>query len=85
MTPLEIEQAAFEKDEVRIVIRAPMNKQLGSYNFARKAAGSATITEFLEARIKPLLRANEVTVVDGNGVYPHGRTKMSTVRGSYAK
>lgn len=85
MTPIEIEQAAFDLDEVRIVIRAPMREQLGDYNYARKAAGSATISEWLEQRIFPITGAHGVVVVDGAGSVPHGRTKLENLRAGYAR
>ena len=83
MTPWEIEQAVFELEEIRIVIRADTTKQLGAYQYARKAAENASISEWLEQRIKPIIMGNSVVVVDGNGNVPHGRTRLSTLRASY--
>jgi hypothetical protein len=83
MKPVEIEQAVLEKDEVRIVIRAPVSVDLGDYFYHRKAADSASVTEWLEQRIRPIIGNYDVVVIDGNGASPHGRTKMGTVRASY--
>lgn len=85
MTPVEIEQAVFELDEIRIVIRAGSTSQLGSYQYARKAAENASVSEWLEQRIKPAINGHGVVVVDGNGNIPHGRTRLSTVRASYER
>ncbi|MBV9783705.1 MAG: hypothetical protein JO264_07775 [Acidisphaera sp.] len=85
MTPWEIEQTVFELDEIRIVIRASTTTQLGSYQYARKAAENASIAEWLEQRIKPIIKGHGVVVVDGNGNVPHGRTRLSTLRASYEK
>ena len=83
MKPIDLEQAVFELEEVRIVVRAPLNTDLGDFQYDRKAAGNTNITDWLEQRIKPLLNGNAVAVVGGTGTYPHGRTKMDTLRASY--
>jgi hypothetical protein len=85
LTALEIEQAIFELEEIRIVIRADSNGQLGSYQYARKAAENASVSEWLEQRVKPIINGHGVVVVDGNGNIPHGRTRLSTLRASYEK
>lgn len=84
MTPADLEQTVFDLEEVRIVVRAPMNATLDDFTWVRKAAGTASVSEWLEQRIKPLLRGAGVAVVAGDGTIPHGRTKMSTLRASYA-
>ena len=83
MTPAEIEQAVLGMDEVRIVIRAPANARLGDYSYKRKAADNASVTEWLDQRIRPIASGHEVVVIDGNGASPHGRTKLATLRASY--
>ncbi len=85
MTPGDIEQAVFELEEVRIVIRAAPNTVLDDYNFVRKAADNSSLNEWLEQRIRPIIRGNSVVVVDGSGNVPHGRTKMATLRASYER
>ena len=85
MTPWEIEQAVFELDEIRIVIRAGTNTQLGSYQYTRKAAENASVAEWLDQRIKPITNNHAVVVIDGNGNIPHGRTRLSSLRASYER
>lgn len=85
MTPLEIEQSVFELDEIRIVVRAAVSAQLGLYDYSRKAAENASISEWLDQRIRPIVQGHGVVVIDGNGNIPHGRTRLSTLRASYAK
>lgn len=85
MTPREIEQLVFNLEEIRIAIQAPTNTKLGDYNFQRKAAGNTSVTEWLQQRILPLLEGYGVMVVDGTGAIPHGRTKLETLRNSYAR
>lgn len=85
MTPREIEQAVFDLEQVRIAIQAPTKTPMGDFDFKRKAAGTASITEWLQQRISPLVGEFGVTVVDGTGAIPHGRTKMETLRDSYSR
>jgi hypothetical protein len=85
MTPTEIEQAVFELEEVRIVIRAPIKARLGDFLYARQAANNASISEWLNQRIKPLVPDHTVVVVDGTGTLPNSRTSMATLRQSYVR
>jgi hypothetical protein len=85
MTALEIEQAVFNLEEIRIVIRASAGTPMDDFKYVRAAAGTSSISEWLQQRILPLTNDNEVVVIDGNGTIPHGRTKMSTLRGSYER
>jgi hypothetical protein len=85
MNPQMFEQSVFDNDEIRIVVRAPLNIQLKPYKFVRKATDSTSLSEWLEQRIKPLIEGYDVVVVDGTGIMPHGRTKVEKVRNSYIK
>ncbi|KMO39292.1 hypothetical protein VQ02_10140 [Methylobacterium variabile] len=85
MTPLELEQTILDLEEVRIVVRAPLNVQLGDYNYSRKAAGTASIAEWIEQRVAPIVGDYPVAVVDGSGISPNRRTKMATIRGTYVQ
>ena len=85
MTPVEIEDAVFSLEEIRIIISARMREPLGDYTYERKAAGSTTISEWLEQRIFPITGNHGVVVVDGTGSVPHGRTKLENLRASYAR
>lgn len=84
-TPRELEQIIYELEEVRVVIRAPTNAEIGVYPYSRKAAGNASITEWLQQRVAPASLGYEVAVIDGGGAIPHGRTKMETLRASYIR
>jgi hypothetical protein len=83
MKPTEIEQAVFDLEEVRIVIRAPLKEDLGDFDYDRKAAGNTSISDWLEQRIKPLINGHSVVVIDGTGALPHGRTRMEKLRETY--
>ncbi len=85
MSVLELEQIILDLEEIRIVIRAPLNSDLGEYNYTRKAAGTASIAEWLEQRVLPIVGGYPVAVVDGQGVSPNRRTRMSTIRETYVQ
>lgn len=83
MTVWEYEKCVYEREEVRIVIRAPWRTEVGDYNYERAASGVTSVSSWLDARIHHALDGFEVVVLDGTGSIPHGRTKMSTLRSSY--
>ena len=85
MSPREIEQAVLDLEQIRIVIRAPIKEKLGDFSYDRKAAGTTTVSEWLDQRIKPIIEGADVAVVDGTGVTPNGRTSMATLRKSYER
>jgi hypothetical protein len=81
----EFEQAVYDREEVRIVVRAPIRTVLGSYSYARAASGTTSVSQWLQQRISHALNGHEVVVLDGNGAIPHGRTSMATLRSSYER
>ena len=85
MGPVDFEQTVLDLEGVRIVVRAPPNAQLDDYDYARKAAGTASIAEWIEQRVMPKIGPHSVAVVDGSGVSPNRRTRMATVRNSYSQ
>jgi hypothetical protein len=87
MTVKDLEQEVYDLDEIRIVVRTSRDLDVGDYDYERKAADNTSITEWLDQRIYPLFGQNRVRVevVDGYGALPHGRTRLSVVRGSYAR
>lgn len=86
VTTSELERKIYELEEVRVIIRAGKNTQVGDYDYSRKAATNTSISEWLNTRVKPLLpNGVEVDVVDGTGNNPHNRTNIENVRNSYVK
>ncbi|MHB8968226.1 MAG: hypothetical protein ACYC57_08200 [Thermoleophilia bacterium] len=79
----ELEDKVWAQDGVRIVVRAPADAKLGSYNFKNAAQATWSVTKFLKARINPILKGHEVSVIMGDGEEPHGRTLLSSIRDSY--
>ena len=84
MQAWKFEQRVFEKEGVRVVIRAPSDVSVKKFDYDRGAKGNTSVSSWLETRIYPLTRDYEVMVVNGHGeIYPHGSTHMSTLRATY--
>ena len=81
----EFEQAVFELEDIVIRIRARVGEEVDDYDYARQASGATSVTNWLYTRICPRMRGHEVSIVDGNGQTPHGRTKVETLRASYER
>jgi hypothetical protein len=79
----ELEDEVFSKDEIRIVVRAGRNTNVGDYNYERKAADNTSLSDWLDQRIQPLVEDYHVTVIDGYGAVAHGRTRLGVVRETY--
>lgn len=90
-TPLisvrEFERKVLELEEVSITIRAASSEQVPDYTYARKAAATMSITDWVDNRIKPNLQGLEFAVINSEYIAetPHGRTKMETLRSSYER
>ena len=83
MNVLEFELAVWEVDEILIRIRAPVNREVASYDFVRQAKNNMSLTEWINGRLRPRLGELQVSVIDGNFTQPHGRTKIQKIRESY--
>lgn len=85
----DFERQVFEKEGVRIVIRASgTGHDLPDYDYQRQASGGTRLSDFLENRITPTLNEQNLTysVISGDGnASVHGNTKLEKLRGSYEK
>ena len=81
----EFEQAVFDTEDIVIRIRAPLGEEVDDYEYERQASGATSVTSWLDTRIHPRMRGHEVSIVDGHGQTPHGRTKLETLRASYER
>jgi hypothetical protein len=81
----EFEEQVFELEEVRIVVRAPRGGMVDAYSYEKKASKTQQINDWLDMRVRPKIGDFEVVIVSGQGLHPHGRTKMDTLRDSYAE
>ena len=79
----EFENAVWETEGVRIVIRAPVNQQVEDYDQQRRAIQTWSIQEFLNQRIVDRIGNRQVEVVNGAGRIPRRHTRMRTIRRSY--
>ena len=85
MQAWKLEQKVFEKEGVRIVIRAQSEAKVGKFEYQRCATGTTTLADWLSTRVYPLTGELEVVVVNGRGeIDPHGKTHMDTLRSSYS-
>ncbi len=81
----EFEASVLEMEDIIIRVRAPIGAKVLKYPYQRKAAGSQSVSEFIEGRIKPLLCGYEFSIIDGNYGQPHGRLRLENLRDSYAQ
>ena len=75
----ESERQIFEKEEVRVVTRAPRNTQFDEYSYGRKVSVTTSIHDWYNSSLKPLLSRFDVDVIDGYRTNPHGRTEIKKV------
>lgn len=82
----ELERQIFELEEIRVVIRGQKSEQKYEfYNYARKASNNTSVSDWYSTRLKPIIRTDDATIIDGSGNIPHGRTNIETVRNSYIR
>ncbi len=86
ITVSEFEQKVMDKEEIVIVLRAPLGAKVEDYDYERKATGDSSLTEWLDRRIRPLIGNIQVAVVAGDySKQVHGRTKLSNLRDGYSR
>ena len=80
-----LEQQISNLEEVSITVRAPRDTLVPEYPYSRKAAGNVSVKEWIDTRLSPIIPNYEVSVINGYGENPHGRTNMDTIRNSYRR
>ena len=85
ITVRELEAKVLELEEIVVTIRAPASTLVEDYPYERKAAGTSSVTDYLDGRLKPCIGAHEVVIINGDHTHPHGRTKLSTLRDGYER
>lgn len=85
ITVREFEAKVLEREEIVVVVRANSSALVDDYDYERKAAGSTSVTDYVDGRLKPCVGGLEFTIINGDHTSPHGRTKLSTLRDSYEK
>ena len=83
----EFEKKVRELEEVSITVLAPASTQVEDYPYQKKAAGTTSITDWIETRVRPSIGNHEFSIINAEYVAetPHGRTKMETLRKSYER
>ena len=82
----QFEEVLWNRDGVRVVIRAPTWANIPQPPAQTNAADKGmSITEYVRARVKAHIGDYEVIVIDGNGQEVHGRTRVARVRASYQR
>ena len=79
----EFEDAVWQLEWIRVVVRAEADEEVEDYPFERKQSDATTVNSFLHGRIISRLNGKGFFVVDGHGEWPHGKTLLRTVRSSY--
>lgn len=85
MTIEEFENAVLRLEEIVIRIRAPMQTEVETYDYERRASATSSVREWLHTRILPKVGDNSVSVLDGYGREAHGRTRLDTLRQTYER
>ncbi len=85
MTVQELEDKVWALDGIRIVVRESANKKVKDYPQKKAAQSNWRITQFIDVRVRPLLKGQEVVVLMGDGEYPHGGTLLSSIKKSYIR
>lgn len=81
----KFEEAVWQKDGVRVVVRTPEGANVLDYKNTNAAADTLSVTKYLKNRILPRVEPFTATVVLGDGTIPHGRTLLRGVRKTYEK
>jgi hypothetical protein len=79
----EFEQVLWDRDRVRVVIRAPAWQAVDAQGHTNAASETLSITEYIRVRVTDVIGNYECVIVDGRGLIVHGRTKLGTVRATY--
>ena len=79
----EFENAVWELEDIRLVVRANRFEEVEAYDFERAYPGNRTLGSFIDTRIRPLLGDRDFAVIGGRGLLPRGLTHVSRIRQSY--
>lgn len=84
MNAEEFENAVWERDGVRIAVRAPRDTDIDTpYEYERALDGGRTVKDLRNLRIEPCLGDLEYDILDGDFETPNSRMKLRTLRDSY--
>ena len=79
----DLEDAVWTIDGIRLVVRAPMNQEVGDFDWQNAISENTSLTSYFRIRISPRLQQVEFSVIDGRGMEPNGNTRIKNIRHSY--
>ena len=77
------EDAVWQRERIRVVVRAETDEEVRDYPFPLRYSDTATVNEFLGARIIQRMNGKGFFIVDGHGEWPDGKTSLQELRESY--
>lgn len=83
MNVWQFEDAVWETDGLRVVIRAPGAAQVQDFDWQNAADQNMSVTEYFRVRLNTRIAPYDAAIISGNGGVAHGRTRIRNVRGSY--
>lgn len=85
MRVCDFEQAVWETDRLRIVVRAGIEEIVPNFDWKYAADLNSRLANYLDNRIASRLGNLDYIVIDGNGRVPNGNTRLATLRQSYLR
>ena len=81
----KFERDVWDKDTIRVVVRARSGKRILKSTFVNAAQERITVGYYLKNHVHPFIDGNEAVVIDGNGdiLYEDSETILEDVRGTY--
>lgn len=81
----ELEDKIWAVEGIRVAIDAPRDAQFSDYKYKNAVAENTSVTKFIAGRLEPVLNGATLSIYQGDGEEPHGRTAVKKVRASYSK
>ena len=81
----DLEDKIWQTEGVRVAIDASKDTQFDDYKYKNAVAENTSITKLISGRIEPILNGATLSVYQGDGEEPHGRTAVKRVRASYSR
>ena len=81
----EFEGVVWERDTIRIVIRAPKMAEVDDFTFAYAANQKISLSRWWEVRVEPYIGNYDFVIIDGTGDQPNGNNHVGTIRKTYGR
>ena len=79
----DFEDAVWNLEGIRIVIRGSWSDEVGDYSYERRANQTNTLQELIDNRIRECIGDRDVVAINGRGGVVVGQTTLRTIRNSY--